>query len=936
MGDFLQRVVFWVLALLLLSPGLQAAETERLFLSGTGVGNTIDWEFRCTAGRGCGQWTTIPVPSQWEQEGFGEYNYGHDENKHRDCGQYRYRFQAPEEWGGRRVEIVFDGVMTDAEVTLNGQLVGPPHQGGFYRFRYDVSELLRFGPVSGFVPVPGSVPGSGNLLEVLVCEASSDRRVNDAERDADYWVFGGIYRPVFLEARPAEAVVHLALDARHDGTLSVFASLGGVEAPAQLVAWVETLEGTMVGQSIRGAVVAGEEVRLQGHFKGVKPWSAEAPYLYLLQVELRRGELVLHRERQRFGFRTVELRAGEGLFVNGHRIRLKGVNRHAFHPASGRTSNRALDRRDVELIKELNMNAVRASHYPPDESFLDACDELGLYVLNELAGWHDAYGTEVGKRLVAETVRRDVNHPSILFWDNGNEGGWNTALDSEFALHDPQRRVVLHPDENFGGFDTQHYLTWEELEASLDPTTLKNRWRAFFDPLPLVMPTELLHGLYDGGSGAGLEDYWNRLRTSPRGAGLFLWSFTDESVERTDRGGALDSDGNHAPDGILGPYRELTGNYHAARAIFSPVWFDLEPGAILREPLRVENRFDATDLSQCRFRWRGMHLPKVGEPLVAVAVKEGEFPGPSAPPGGSAVLPLPFLAALDGLDALELTVHDPQGRAVQTWSWLLRDLRQELVEKARRGRKPLELKEIGEAWVMRAGDMRVEIDHESGELRSLSRSGTRFPFAQGPRFLGAEDGRSFEVQGREEPGRLEVVARRNGSARSLRWELFPSGWLRLSFAYEFERTRAYHGIGFDLQAEAMENFLWLGRGPARQWKNRQRGGTLGVWGKDVSELEMPGYYGNVLWAEVWTPAGTLEIAFEKPGLYLGVLTPRFPDDAQDARAEVPAADLAFLAGIPAIGTKFSPAQDLGPQGQEHPPASHRGAVWLRFQPREEN
>ena len=157
----------------------------------------------------------------------------------------------------------------------------------------------------------------------------------------------------------------------------------------------------------------------------------------------------MHRRQDRFGFRTFEVRPGDGLYLNGRRIVLKGVNRHSFWPDSGRCLNEAVHRGDIALIQDMNMNAVRMSHYPPDEQFLELCDELGLYVLDELAGWQKPYDTDVGRKLVEETVTRDVNHPSILFWDNGNEGGWNTALDGEFARWDPQGRPVLHPWATF-------------------------------------------------------------------------------------------------------------------------------------------------------------------------------------------------------------------------------------------------------------------------------------------------------------------------------------------------------------------------------------------------------------------------------------------------------------------------------------------------------
>src|SRR5207249_3429664 len=133
------------------------------------------------------------------------------------------------------------------------------------------------------------------------------------------------------------------------------------------------------------------------------------------------------------------------------RILLKGVCRHSFWPESGRALSPEINEADVRLIREMNCNAVRMSHYPPDQDFLDKCDEIGLYVLDELGGWQKSYDAGIGAKLIAEMVPRDVNHPSILFWDNGNEGGWNNAVNDEFAKWDPQNRNVLHPWELFRG-----------------------------------------------------------------------------------------------------------------------------------------------------------------------------------------------------------------------------------------------------------------------------------------------------------------------------------------------------------------------------------------------------------------------------------------------------------------------------------------------------
>ena len=165
------------------------------------------------------------------------------------------------------------------------------------------------------------------------------------------------------------------------------------------------------------------------------------------------------------------------------------------------------------------MNAVRMSHYPPDAHFLDACDELGLYVLDELGGWQKSYDTPTGRRLIGQIVRRDVNHPSIVLWDNGNEGGWNRENDGEFARWDPQKREVLHPWEKFRFTNTGHYKKFDShTNLSSGPD--------------IYMPTEFLHGLYDGGIGAGMWDYWELIRKSKVGGGGFFWALVDECVSR--------------------------------------------------------------------------------------------------------------------------------------------------------------------------------------------------------------------------------------------------------------------------------------------------------------------------------------------------------------------------------------------------------------------
>ena len=186
---------------------LRAQETAVQFLSGHGKDDAVPWKFFCTSGANSGVWTNLPVPSQWDVKGFGHLTYHKDgTNAYDERGRYEHEFAVAENWRDKRIFLVFDGVMTDTEAKLNGQSVGPVHQGSFYRFKYDVTSLVKF--------------GATNKLEVTVAKHSANESVNRAERLADYWVFGGIFRPVYLEALPQQFIERVAIDARADGSFS--------------------------------------------------------------------------------------------------------------------------------------------------------------------------------------------------------------------------------------------------------------------------------------------------------------------------------------------------------------------------------------------------------------------------------------------------------------------------------------------------------------------------------------------------------------------------------------------------------------------------------------------------------------------------------------------------------------------------------------------
>ncbi|AHE54490.1 glycoside hydrolase family 2 [Sphingomonas sanxanigenens] len=708
----------------------EAPATERQMLSGQGPDDAVPWDFVIDGGRKAGRPGTIPVPSNWQQQGFGHYQYGYDKGpRASDRAVYSRSFTVPAAWKGRTIRIVFDGVMTDALVKVNGVPAGPIHQGGFNRFSHDVTALVK--------------PGAENRLEVEVSEASAARDTDIAERHGDYWVFGGIYRPVWLEAAPAQSIAHVAIDAQANGVVGADVALAAPRTVTRVVGQVLGADGKPVGRPFETIIPAGGAgaVRLQGQVDRPALWTAETPHLYTLDVTLFEGETAVHHVTRRFGFRTFEVRDGIGLFLNGQRILLKGVNRHSFRPETGRAISRADAYADVRSLRALNMNAVRMSHYSPEESFLEAADELGLYVIDELSGWQHAHDTEVGRKLIRELVERDVNHPSILLWTNGNEGGWNRDLDGDFALYDPQRRRVLHPWEAFGGIDTKHYPRYPDLQ------------RRLAGPM-LVMPTEFLHGLFDGGIGSGLDDYWRAIAASPRGAGGFLWNYADEGIVRTDQGGRIDTYAAYAPDGIVGPHMEKEPSWFTVKAIWSPVQLVTPSlGAGFDGRLDVRNDYDFTALDQVRFcyEWIDFAAPTsvTTNPGIIAA---GDLAGPPVAPHASGTLSVPPLAAGKRADALRLTAR--RGEAV-LWSWVWPTAEKPAAAPAAAVGEPRIVKD-GAALRLQAGPVSATFDPATGLLTGLRNGSRQHAFAAGPQLAVARP------KPKEEPAWIDAKAGEGG------------------------------------------------------------------------------------------------------------------------------------------------------------------------------
>ncbi|MES2645933.1 MAG: glycoside hydrolase family 2 TIM barrel-domain containing protein [Bacteroidota bacterium] len=904
-----------------LSYTLLAQQTEVRYLSGTDKDHTVAWDFFCSKGMNSGKWTTIAVPSNWEQQGFGGYSYGHDKVKTDETGRYIHSFRVPLNWKRKKVFIVFEGSMTDTEVKINGILAGPIHQGGFYRFKYDISELVR--------------PGKNNLLEVLVSKQSANKSVNRAERDGDFWALGGIFRPVYLEALPPVYIDRVAINAKADGSLSVDVFGKDIVPGNSIVAQVQDLSGKNVGDFFEQAIsTVQEKYVLKQRFNKPALWNPEYPALYQLNISLKDKEGILHSISQKFGFRTVELRAADGIYVNGVKVMFKGVNRHSSWPETGRTLSKEISLLDISLMKEMNMNAVRMSHYPPDQHFLDACDSLGLFVLDELTGWQAAYDTIAGRPLVKELVIRDVNHPCVILWANGNEGGWNRALDNDFRLYDPQERLVYHPWEKFNGTDTKHYPDFNYLVNS---SLYSNQ---------VYFPTEFMHGLYDGGHGAGLDDFWNAMLLHPSGAGGFLWSFHDEGIMRKDKKDSLDTDGNHAPDGIVGPHREKEASFYTIKEIWSPIHIRQKKiGTGFNDSIAVENRYLYTNLSACTFTWKLVKLPVARDTATLPVIKTTGSASLALAPGQTGLLQLNLPADYLVNDALYLTAFDPYKKEIYTWSWSLQTPKT-IVEKSLPvlAVSPVQTKEVAGNLVVSFGSIEYYFNLANGHLSKVINEVATISLSDGP--VSSNSTQVLKEIKHYQQGVQYIVepVYQGKDYYAVKWIFTPGQPVQLQYAFSQNGAADCIGISFNYPEEKITGMKWMGNGPYRVWKNRVKGQQFGTWQKKYNNTitgesrnypEFKGFHSNLFWVQVQNSEAAFTVYTDQENLFLQMLHPAKPNGAGNNNVSPPfaAGNIAFLQAITPIGTKFQAADKMGPQSQQNMQLGYTpfsGNLWFDF------
>lgn len=534
-------------------------------------------------------WDELAVPGHWMLQGHGApaytnvvYPFPVDPPRvptENPTGDHLRVFGLPGDWpASGECVLRFDGVESCARVWLNGTELGE-FKGSRLPHEFAVGPLLR---------------AEGNVLAVRVHQWSSGSYLEDQ----DQWWLPGIFREVSLLHRPEGACDDHFVHASYDhtdgsGTLRVDASVPGRVTVPEL--GIDTATGTPVTVP-------------------VEPWTAETPRLYS-GVLATAGETV----PLRIGFRTVEVDDGL-LKVNGTPILLRGVNRHEFHPDTGRALDLATMREDVVLMKRHNINAVRTSHYPPHPAFLSLCDELGLWVVDECdlethgfeaQGWRDnpvddTRWTPALLDRAARMVERDKNHPSVVVWSLGNECGTGaglTAMARWIRDRDPDRLIHYEGDPSCRDTDlySRMYAPHAEVEriGRAEDQGPEHRAR-----LPFVL-CEYGHAM--GNGPGGLSEYQELFERHPRNQGGFIWEWIDHGLRHPEHGFAYGGDfgeelhdGNFVCDGLLFPDRTPSPGLLEYRRVVQPVRFEGDGAA---GPLRVTNLHDFQDLSALAFTW---------------------------------------------------------------------------------------------------------------------------------------------------------------------------------------------------------------------------------------------------------------------------------------------------------------------------------------------
>jgi beta-galactosidase len=831
-------------------------------------------------------WDEIPVPANWQLHGYGypiytniRYAWGepdpprvpHDFNP---VGSYRRSFTVPEDWDGRQVLIHFAGVDSAFYLWINGEQVGYS-QGSRTPAEFNITSYLQ--PGENQVAAEVYRYSDGSYLE---CQ--------------DFWRISGIFREVYLysvaELDIRDFQVHTILDDSYqDAELKIdtrVRSFSPVPRSFELEAQLLDDHDQPVHEAlVSAATVEGNQelaVELATMIESPRKWSAEHPELYTLLLTLKDTEgAVIEVVSCKVGFRKVEIKDGQ-LLINGVPVLIKGTNRHEHDPDTGHVVSTESMVRDILLMKRHNLNAVRTSHYPNVPEWYDLCDRYGLYLIDEANIESHGIGYDPDKTLgnrpewqeahldrTIRMVERDKNHPSVIIWSLGNEGGDGVCFEATSAwIHqrDPSRPVHYERAEM-----RPHTDIYCPMYASVEEIS---EYAKKHSDRPLIL-CEYSHAM--GNSNGNLKEYWKAIHQHRQLQGGFIWDWVDQGLRKPvpDRPGEtyFGYGGDFEPEGVYHDDNFLMNGLVSADRVPHPglielkkVYEYIDVTAIDLEQGRVaiENQYDFSNLAFVTGHWQ----VRADDQELA----SGRLPGLDIDPWQSRELDIP-LPAIDPQPGVEYwlnlsfrlaedTIWAEQGHEV-AWAQLQLPFsvpKHDLVAK-----QELVLTEGDDRVVITGGAFSVELSKSAGTITSLRHQGVELiQTGPLPHFWRAPTdndrgndmpercavwraaSRSWEITeadvSQQEPSRVE--ARFRGSlpdvdaVHEVVYTVLGSGDIVVTSSFEPGETELPELPRFGMQMTVpagFETMTWYGRGPHESYWDRKAGAAVGVYSGSVDE-----------------------------------------------------------------------------------------------------
>jgi len=561
-------------------------------------------------------WDDITVPGHWEMQGWSvpiyldeEYPFPPDPpfvpHDYNTVGSYVKTFELNELWNNRDIFIHFGGVRSAFYFWLNGEFVGYS-QGSKTPAVFNITDKVMSGE---------------NKVAVQVYRFSDGSYLEGQ----DTWRVSGLERDVYLYAVSKTRIADFFVKAElNDDLKSGYFSLDIDFLQDDETAEEITTKAVLTGSSetlFDSTAVVKKSILFESIIDHINPWSAEDPYLYNLQINLFNSQKeIIESFTQQVGFKRVEIIDGN-LLVNGKAIMFRGVNRHEWDPVRGRSITEETMIKDIQLMKENNINAVRTSHYPNQERWYELCNEYGLYVIDEAnieahgMQFHEkSYGhiandstwtaqwIDRGKRM----VERDKNQPCIIMWSMGNEAGDGTnfvKLYDWIKARDNTRPVVYQPAWYERHTDVV-FPMYKNIEFISDYASKKTE-------KPLIL-CEYAHAM--GNSVGNLQDYWDTFEKYKALQGGFIWDWVDQVILKTDENGTdywayggdfgtefAENDSNFCANGLIAADRTINPHMHEVKKVYQPVKFEADN--LSHGRIKVTNRYDFVDLNHLDFEW---------------------------------------------------------------------------------------------------------------------------------------------------------------------------------------------------------------------------------------------------------------------------------------------------------------------------------------------